>query len=1164
MAGLSQFEEDALKEHLSIAPNLVPLDQPGAWEARGYFDETGEPTPLGEDFITLQESGLFDPTGKLTPKGQAFALDRQEALLEQNLEAYVLRDQAGLNDGPDVSFGDALSGVGNFLWDAVKGTGRVLRQIPGPQNPTAVIPGSAEQEAEDLLARQSFAEGALESPASLGSGGAAMLEKGWAKLTGNDQAYYAAKQRHERFKSDLDDMEAGDLYGNLIDSKRAVDSLNAGRDQAVQQLGPQRSAEIERQGEASGALVGDPSNYLTAGAGALVGSAEKLPILARLSAKTEMATMAALRAEELRVQLTKARSVLDKTSRGTQAALQQADNLSALNPARADQFRSVATRLGTQADESARAIPLLEQQAADAAAQARKLAEAAGGAQKFLGTIEQVKQIGRQVRSAPARAVAPVLESIGDGLMKADSWVAANLKGLDKIRNTAAALGLATGNPMAAAPALLAAGPVVRGVGNYARILGEELMQARGSVPFWRRTAQNKLATPLSRATSHFFDFATLGGKLPTAIRNTAKGTLAAAPVDMAFEVIGSGGDMSPSTLKQGLAESLVFGGGGAFGGAMVRGNLNDLRARAAGDEINFRKTLGPEDTRKFTRMGAGPRKNLAIYAATFPNLKFKLTDSGASSFDRASNTATINVTQSDWLKPVVAHEVNHFLQVSGQMEDGIRAMLMGDGTTGGILRSKDGTLDGNFARFGEAYNKRMTDAGMPTLSPEDLAIEYFNEATVDHLVSDTDSGKLQARARRSEGERAIIKLIEATIPKVPIIRDLFIRTGGALDSKGKPVMGNGILSGGVRELPGARKMLREVMRSQAGRKATSLPDAPPASIKITSPIEQRPLIDSMFSLFETDADGKVIVDSQGVPQVITKETEKKRATAGADALKVIDKEIEAEAETVAGNPVTDPEPLDLSDPITEEEVSSETTEQKSRRVKRRENGKYEGTHFSPKALQSIRKSQKLNPEQMRNLRMLNRASRDMTGDTYLVINHPALKTSALGKKTYDAMGATERQVVPVSMSLNKKGGVFITLLSVTQLVENIKTRAESARGKKLYGGNELAIREDVEAVIALHRQGQKTDAYFSGKYGAKGPEYKNFINTVLDVVTPSQREVNPLFGEDEITDKSKGVVRTYRIDRISKAARLTGRTPLPFQYEAVKANLLPLGTPEP
>jgi len=57
----------------------------------------------------------------------------------------------------------------------------------------------------------------------------------------------------------------------------------------------------------------------------------------------------------------------------------------------------------------------------------------------------------------------------------------------------------------------------------------------------------------------------------------------------------------------------------------------------------------------------------------------------------------------------------------------------------------------------------------------------------------------------------------------------------------------------------------------------------------------------------------------------------------------------------------------------------------------------------------------------------------------------------------------------------------------------------------------------------------------------------------------------NPLFEADNISKKSNDhVYRTYRLDRISQATRMTGSThiPMPFVYDSVKMNLMPNGLP--
>lgn len=1162
----SLLTEEALKEHLASQrqagwQELPALSGKDGWIARGYADETGEPTPLAEDYLMLEDLGLFDQAGQLTPKGRAFALDPQEALMESNLDAYIERDQAGLNETPDQSFGEALGGVGGFLKDAVKGTFRLLKGNPAT-NPLGYLLGDAEREAETVLTAQSVAEGAFEGPISVLSGARGIIEKGIAKLTDDERAYFAAKQKHARTLEDMKSLEAGDIYGGLADSQRAVETMNSARAQARQTLGEQRADVIEQQGEAGGSLFFDPSNIATFGVGGVVGTGAKLPAIARMSAKAEQAAMAAVRAEQAALALSRAKLVADKSARGAQVAARGVeDAMTASKGIRAKNFQQVAERLGKNAEEIAASLPVLEQQALDAAAHAKRLAESSGNATKFMEGLQRTQEIGRQVRAAPAKVLGPMVESIGSGVMKADGWVKAAIEKIGPTRALLGGVGLG-GAEILAIPAALAAGPAIRSVGRFTKVLGDELMQARGTVPFWRRVAQNSATTPIGRATAHAFDFATLGGKLPTLAGNTAKGIAAAAPVDMAFEVVASGGDMSPGTLRQGLAESLVFGGGGALGGAMMKGRVNDLRARAAGDELNFRKTLSPEALGSFNQLGKGERKNISIYAATFPGLKFDFTENGSSNYDRSTNTATINTSRKDWLRPIIAHEVNHHIAITGQMEDGVVSMLVGE--QGGLLRSKDGTLDPNFRAFMDTYNQRAKAAGVPQVDVNQAAAEYFTEAVVDSLLEATDNGKLQRKAARSAGERMMRRFVESTVSKNTILKELFFRTGGALDGKGRVVPGNGLLADGVRELPEAKAMLRKAIDELAGVKRQSAPLAAPKPETIEVKPEDKGTVDSMFSIFETDAEGNVLREKDGSPKIITKETDKARATVGKAAIAEIERQADAETAILSGETPPTLDPLDDSDPTVREEIESETPEQKAQRVKRKEDDSYEGTHLSPRAIQAIRKKGVLNKLQIEILRMLNRASRDLQGDTYGAIYHPAIERDQFGKNLrYAPIEASLREFVPTGIKIAKNGNINVILLELNQLASNISNRAKTDAGKRLYGGNELAIREDVEAVLNLHRKDVKPDAYFEGKYGTKWKQHKEFINSVLSTDTKVQREANPLFAE---VGNAKSVFKSFRIDRISKTVRNRGGKPMPLgpnNYEHAKVNYFPDGLPQ-
>jgi len=1142
---LSLLEQEALGEHLASVPQFAPLDTRQGWVARGYADENGEPTKLGEDYLLLADQGLFDQSGQLTEKGKAFSMDRGDSLLPENLTAYKIRQKSGLDAAPETSLGEDIGNVAGFLWDAVKGAKNLVFNAPF---------GQAAEDRKTLLT-QSATKGVLSGNAQLGSGMMTTVEK-WLADEDSDE-YWAAKQNQERFADDVKNITGGEIYGHLLNSKALVDEAVAAREGATQRLGQDQAALLEHQGEAAGQVFGDPANYLTAGVGGMVGAGNKAGLLARLGTKVEDAMQAGLRGSEAATALAKAESQALKAKNGAALAAKQAEAMRSVGQfERAASFEQVERRLATAADGAESAIPALRETAQASAAEAQRLLEASGGAQKILAKVEAMKAAGRQLRAAPAKIAAPVMEGIATGMEKLDS----SLSAIRKAREAAAVIGISTGHPLLALPsAIHTAVPVLRQLGGMSRVLGEELLQARGTVPFWRRVAENAGATPFTRALGHGMDFATLGGKVPSVIGRTAKGVAAAAPMNIAFDAISQGGDLSPDSIRRGLAQSMVFAGPAAMAGAIVRGHRNDLLARQAGDEINFRQNLSPEQKGIFSQMDAGTRKMASTYAASFPALRFEFVEDGPSSFNRQTNTARVNIRQGDALKPILSHEVNHFIEAGGQIGEGIRSMLLGDDTNGGLLRSKDGTLEKSFQAFGDAYNQRLQRESQPPLSLDDMALEYFNEATVNHLMEDLGGGRLQERKSRSQGERAIGRVVDAIIPKAPLLRNLFLRTGGALNGHGRIVHGNGILAEGVRNLPGMTALMRKGMEKAFDHRATGSEPLKPA-INVRKAAADPVIRDTLFSEFETDADGKVVLDQHGNAKPTTPEAQEAKAVETAEAARTaIDKEIIQEADTVEGK--SQPEPI--NDPILDEFEKSETPQQKERRVKPTSRGKYEGTHLPARALLALRKT--LNPQQFKLLLMLNRASRDMSGETFHTLYNPATKRDKAGNPVYASRGPESYEVIPYAVHVNKKGGVFFELLDVRRLMDNLRTRAASEKGKLLYQGNEMAIMQDLEAMVNLRREKQSTDGYFKQKYGERWESHKNFVSSVFgNFKDKVQLESNPEIAEAGMNYKDTNTVKTFRIDRLNQTDRLQGRVSLPFNYQTAKINLLPRGPEVP
>jgi hypothetical protein len=648
----------------------------------------------------------------------------------------------------------------------------------------------------------------------------------------------------------------------------------------------------------------------------------------------------------------------------------------------------------------------------------------------------------------------------------------------------------------------------------------------------------------LDSEKAFFEKFTSMGGKVLAPVRAAqvvAKGTAASLPMDLGFEVLAAGGELDGNSFKQALAESLVFGGTGAAFGAVVRGNLDQKRRQQMGDEINFRSTL--EDTQKarFMTLGLGARRTIGTFSAMYPSLNFQLTDSGASSYSRETNTATINVKQSDWIKPLVAHEVNHYIAARAQMEDGISALLVGPEGVGGLLRGRDGTLDPNFKAAMDAYNARVRRDGNPALTPEQFAVEYFNEATVDDLVGMVDSGEMQTMAARTDGERVLREMVGSLISKTPILGDLFVKLGGAYDKGGNMVQGNGLLAGGVRELPGAKRLLRQMVQKQAGRR--NLEIDPSMTEKGASKekgvvlpeemVKNGPIADSLFSQFQMDENGKAKRDADGNPIPIDRATEIKREMAG----KII---IELQKERIRRGEQLPEGSIEWSD----------------------EFDAWIGESLDDEQIAAISRDGIFNVEQIRTGTMLNAEARKRSGATYAMVYQGAIARGKNGKVKYAAIAPTFREVVPVGVKITKAGNILIQTMSVTQLMENIRERSKTKLGKKLYNGDQTTMLRDVEAMLALHKKGKETLPFFKEKYGESlGTTYRNFANTLFGLMTSEQQNINPLF-ETEGVKYSSNVFKSRRLDRINHTARLIGRPAMPFGYDQVKANLFPVGVP--
>lgn len=1150
-----------------IAAYSKPPQSESELIARGLMDEQGNATSKGVLFTDLQEAGAFNQDGTITGRASAWAMPLEQALEPENLHAFQIRERDGIDD-TDTSFGELASGVKDFVWDA--GAGLIKR---GWEEIKIGTPW--EDQNKLVLSGTSMVEGAVKSTKELVGMlgiGADLMSQQIAPLVGAEEAaeeqLWVSRQNLARTRYQHSTAATGKILENTGLFAGAVNDAAAAKDA----LPPAEAAAIVKQSGATGAMI-DPTILIPAGAAMKAGrigvitragikADEYLTRVAAMDATLARQGVALAAAQRAAVTAKNAAEISGKFAKEVGMKLDATGNQALIQPVQTAQqiARMSAAQLAEHSATVSRLAPEMEKLSALRNSLATRIPENVATA------TQRAMQIGSAVKAVPVRVAGAMSEKLGAGLVKFDSGLtsvatAFGIPAAAKVLRRGVGLaGFSAGGVpgWAAVEGILGAGPAIESTGKFARIVGSELTKARGQVPFWQRVANYSELSPAHRATAHLLDTATLGGAVSGGIRRTARGVTAAAPIDLMFEYLSDGGDPNADTFKRAAAQSLVIGGSSAMLGGMFQGTKARHRELAIGDELNFRADLtNPVQKQVFDGMKQGVRRSISTYAATNPQLRFNFTESGPSSFDRATNTATINTRSTNPLKPLIAHEVLHNVAIRNQMEGSISALLVGDGEAGGLLRSNDGTLHPEFRQFWDAYNARTTATGNQPIGLNEAALEYYIDSASDYVSEMAESGELGSMAGQTKLRRTIRSVIEATLPKVPLIRDIHFKTGGLMDSEGRMVMGNGLLADGIRELPQVRAMTREMLRRSSGRSEGAFSPMGKTgkddSGGVTIPVQKgdRSVIDKMVSIFETEeinGQTRVKYDKNGDPIPLSAAKDLQRASIGLVIREAIEKQ-RAEGRSFA------PEEIDIDD-----------------------QGNLNGNHLGEGTLRMLREKGILNQEQMRILRGVNGAVKNFKGDRFTVINHPA--TKKIGKRVnYATLKPTLRDVVPVAMNITKDGNLLVGLMSVTQLESNIQTRTASKKGKHLYQGDMEAVRNDVSKVMEIHREfaglpektKAATNAYFESKYGIKGQNFKNFINSVFGEMTSSQKtgvskdgttwEANPIFAEESLVKNN--VYKTYRIDRISQATKMTGEfVAMPFIYDSVKLNLMPNGLP--
>lgn len=1177
---------------------VVPPINPSEYVNLGITDDQGNVTEKGLLIYNLKEAGIFDDDLKLTTKGRAYTIPQEELLQDKRLlEEFEIARQDGLYGmGADVDLENAVSEIGRMVSDATTGLGGQIKNeslslFDFMTNGVFFTPKErAEIYAESVAFETAYREGIRKDTRLLAS----MAEVGGEKLASffdpaqNEEqekierlSLASARQDLEYTKYNNQKLKLGELADelDLVIGPDFINSLYGYKTPSAQQqiqfardtIGSSQVEKISREGQAFAEIAG-PTNLPTIGVGSVVGAAKSVTTRAALSAAKH-----ANRYQEIasgiartQTQIMDAASKASRSSRYSAMATGAATSLRSqfdevgdqLLLRRAREADELATRQSSMAAKFGDDIASLSDELASLTQEAEKISvKVPASFSKALTSTQEVG--GRILKEGPFKLAGATLEAIGGTLTRVDDVFAdlAERSGIGSVYNvlnsgvgvagiagTSALLGPIPAY-VAGAKTVLNSGKILERLGNTFRVVGKEMIRARGQVPFWRRVANAPNISSAHRALAHGLDHLKVAN-LYQGAKNFTKGTLATYPIDLGFEYLAAGAEFNQSVMNQALAESGVLGGSSAMLGGIFKGSKKRFRELAAGDELNYLSELNPEQKSVFFSASPTMRRAISTFSAVFPNSDIRVVRNGGTGGYHDQGKIVIDLDSKNPLKELLGHEVMHHISYVNQMDQGIAALLIGDGEFGGILRSPDGTLDEGFRKFSDEYKRRMAvqyernGQQAPSLSLDYLANEYFADVVGRRLFESAVSGELGQAAARTTIERKIAGFIDGILPKAPIVKNFHARIGGQFDASGNMVMGSGLLSEGLKDLPEIRNMMKNMVTTAAGYsmgqfKPIGITDK---SSRVSVPINKndKPMIDLVGPvLFKGEYVNGVwqnALDKNGDPIPISSKVDSERASSGFVV-----------ADAVAQN--------------------SDGTEANGQM--RLKDGEVSEGWMPQYAIKALKDAGILNPAQIRIIENINNAIKKFDGKRFSIIYHAALGKSKKGKIRYESLEATIRDVVPMGFKVSKKGNILVSLMDVRRLNANVDRLIDSKRGLSLYGRNRNAFMQDLGAVMDIWNSGGSTDSYFQSKYPSDWQQRKNFVNLAFGLSSRAQTMIdpntgripNPLFLEDNI--KGNSVFATYRADRMSRATNMSGEKPnMPVQYASVVGNLMPNGLP--
>jgi hypothetical protein len=850
-----------------------------------------------------------------------------------------------------------------------------------------------------------------------------------------------------------------------------------------------------------------------------------------------------------------------KLARVEARVAEAAHAIEVLAPKRA-MLEKLATNGMTPASRARAAAALATTDATIATAQAAAdVATKAGQELMKAGPISKVGDSIRKIGAWFPETLGKGVEKAGEAVIKADAVGGSKLgtalnvgRGVAKVGGLIGAAGaVGAGSPVGAgiaalvtAAGFLKKGELVSRLGRNIRILGAEFLAGRSPGPYWARVAQ-EVEGPLASAVAKTMDIA---GRTPLA--SVVKGAGAGSAVGYGLGLAGSGGDADQAAAMAG--GGAVFGAIGGVGGAIMKGSQRTFAVRGIENAQKFRRLISDVDQlAHFDGIPTDAQRVVGNFAAIYPDLNIEFRPGHSSKYSDDTGTIYIDPKSKNPLKPLVAHEVGHYIVESG-MRDTIALRLVGDADRGigGLVKDASGKLDPDFAAFKAEYNRRAVNEGHAPKDDASMAIEYAIEGYVDELVGANLSGEL---TKKAAGKTMLGKMgadwFADTIPD-SVITARFLRHGGTVsDANGRFVPGSGLLTKGVRSYPEVNRMLRIMTNRMAGKRSKNVVKIDPktgmktvdgSGVPYGEWVNDKAMHQQIKGSLLQDANGEVVYRG-GAPVPLSKrQLDASNALIGSQVIKAL-------------NSLTPDEVLALPDG----------------HVKFNDDGSVGGRFISDEILAKIDTAGILNPSQVDNLRAVNAILKDFDGSPMSVMYQAAIETkgSARNKKRGGSIAPAIKNIVPYGFEITAAGNVNIRLVDIVKIADNAQRYIKTGQGKRLYGtdvqGGVTKIMRDLEKHMDNWGNRESNADYWAAQEGgsmAKGKDKRDFLNAVSGYTTGDQVKVNPFMDAAPLPGGEKAVkgttaVRTYRVDRINSVYKLQG-SKFHYGYESAKQNLLP------